>query len=547
MAARTRPPEQQQDRRSRARSRRFEICIAVCALVLGIALMSPSLAENTPPGTVLVGSRELFTDTGIKVHAGQKVTITASGTVRFGGGKIRQLSPAGMSWGGVCTSINHGIDRGKPWPAPGVPCWSLIARIGSGHAFGIGAKRSFHAGRSGELFLGNNDNVPSDNSGWWTARVAVAVPKPKVALTPVARPPSFAAQSAACVGTPMTQGQSDINAAPAGTTFCLSGTHNWTLSPKSGDKLIGPATLNGANSAQFAINAGSASNVELASLEIENYTPGDQQGAIEVTNPSSASGWTLLNDQVHDNGTVGGTGSAGGAGSNLGDGWQVIGGRYYNNRQEGFGGAIGNNVVLNSVRIDHNNFTNDSYTTANIDCGYEAGGFKWVANNVTVENSTIDDNACKGLWSDINSNGAVIKNNVVSNNWGEGIFLEISSNATVTANTVTGNAFHDTSGSCVNDAVWMFGGGITLAASDHVTVTGNNVSGNCNGITGVQQSRPDGHPGMLEDDTISGNSISGPGGRTGAATDEGSNLAAQAIVFSNNTNTNGMSFCNLSC
>ena len=38
-------------------------------------------------------------------------------------------------------------------------------------------------------------------------------------------------------GVPMNNGQSDIDAAPAGTTFCLSGTHNWTLYPKSGDQL----------------------------------------------------------------------------------------------------------------------------------------------------------------------------------------------------------------------------------------------------------------------------------------------------------------------
>ena len=41
-------------------------------------------------------------------------------------------------------------------------------------------------------------------------------------------------------------GQADIDGSPAGTTFCLSGVHNWTLRPKSGDRLVGPATLDGA-------------------------------------------------------------------------------------------------------------------------------------------------------------------------------------------------------------------------------------------------------------------------------------------------------------
>ena len=339
----------------------------------------------------------------------------------------------------------------------------------------------------------------------------------------------------------MTQGQSDINGAPSGTTFCLSGTHNWTLSPKSGDSLIGPATLNGGNSTSYAIEAGSASNVTLSNLEIENYTLADQQGAIHVPQPSAATGWTLLDLQVHDNGS-----GNGGAGANLGNGWQVDGGRYYNNRQEGLGGQVGNSVVVNGVQIDHNNFTNDSYTTRNIDCGYEAGGMKWTSNNVTVENSNVHDNACKGLWTDINANGAVIKNNTVTNNWDEGIFIEISSDATITGNTVTGNGFKDTSGSCGH--AWLF----CRAASRsprvrHSTVTGNTVSGNCNGITGVQQHRPDGNPGLLENDTITGNSIAGPGGSSGAATDDNADLGAAHLDFAGNTISNGMNFCNLSC
>ena len=41
-------------------------------------------------------------------------------------------------------------------------------------------------------------------------------------------------------------GQADIDAQPAGMRLCLSGTHNWTLTPKSGDTLSGPAVLDGA-------------------------------------------------------------------------------------------------------------------------------------------------------------------------------------------------------------------------------------------------------------------------------------------------------------
>ena len=289
--------------------------------------------------------------------------------------------------------------------------------------------------------------------------------------------------------------------------------------------------LDGAHSTQFAIEAGTATNVVLADLEIRNYRAANQQGAIHV--PSAAAGWILRDLQVHDNGT-----SAGGAGASLGYAWQVLGGRYFNNRQEGFG-ATGGNDVLDGVEIDHNNFTDDTYTRANSGCGFEAGGFKWVSDNVTVENSEIHDNACKGLWADGFSHGATIVDNVVYDNWDEGIFIEISSGATVTGNDVYGNGWRTNGNGCT----WLWGGGITLASSDHTEVAGNTVTGNCNGITATQQNRP----GSLQSDSIHDNTISGPSGRTGAASDNGVNLATVGIVFANNTLTNGMSACGLTC
>jgi parallel beta-helix repeat protein len=374
-------------------------------------------------------------------------------------------------------------------------------------------------------------NIEADGSTGTGA--ATPTPTTPTTATPTTTPPLPLppAPETACVGTRMTAGQADIDAAPPGTTFCLSGTHNWTLSPKSGDQLIGPAALDGAHSTQFAIEAGTASNVQLADLEITNYTAANQQGAIHV--PDRATGWILRDLQVHDNGT-----SAGGAGASLGYGWQVLGGRYYNNRQEGFGGTGGNDV-LSGVEIDHNNFTDDTYTRANVDCGFEAGGFKWASDNVTVENSEIHDNACKGLWVDVFAQGATIVNNVVYNNWDEGIFIEISSGATVTGNDVYNNGWHTNGTGCA----WLWGGGITLSSSDHTEIAGNTVTGNCNGITATQQNRP----GTLQNDSIHDNTIAGPGGKTGAAADNGADLATRDIVFANNTLLNGMTACGLTC
>ena len=347
---------------------------------------------------------------------------------------------------------------------------------------------------------------------------------------------------ASCVGVPMTAGQADIDSHGTGTTFCLSGTHNWTLTPKAGDALVGPATLDGGNATAHAIVA-TAPNVTLDRLTIQHYQNGNgsQDGAIHIaddnTVKATASGWTLRNLDVGFN-------SASGAGT--GDGWLFTGGRFHDNRQEGIGGAVGNGVTVDGVEIDHNDFTDTTYTRRNWSCGDEAGGFKWVTNNVTVKNSRIHDNACKGLWADLNGDSAVITNNQVYNNWDEGIFIEISSGATVTYNTVTGNGWHNYNGGG-NGCPWTFGGGITLASSDHAEISHNALAGNCNGITGNQQDRPDGHPGLLENLNIHDNVVQGPAGVVGVAEDNGADLTRRSIVFSNNALGAGIDFCNLSC
>jgi parallel beta-helix repeat protein len=341
-----------------------------------------------------------------------------------------------------------------------------------------------------------------------------------------------------CVGVPLTAGQRTIDRAPAGTTFCLSGKHNWTLTPKSRDRLVGPAILDGGHARQYAINAGHAKGVVVSSLEIRNYVAANQQGAIFVPDyvRRIATGWSLFQLSVHDNGRNGA-----GAGTGLGRGWKVFGGRYYNNRQEGIGGAGGADV-LDGVELDHNNFTNNTYKTANPNCGFEAGGFKWVADNMTVKNSKIHNNGCRGLWSDGSSNGILITNNRIYNNWAEGIFIEISSHATITHNIVTNNGWH-TNGKG-KGCSWLWGGGITLASSDRSTVANNVLSRNCNGITGTQQNRSGA---LLANLNIHNNVIGGPGGKTGAVEDNGANLRTRNIVFTNNRVQNRMTFCNLNC
>lgn len=352
-----------------------------------------------------------------------------------------------------------------------------------------------------------------------------------------------------CIGVPLTQGQADLNARPAGTTFCLSGVHNWDLNPKSGDTISG-GVLDGGGTTHYAFE-GSAANVTLDGLEVRNYAPANQQGAIAAV----GSGWVLKNLQVHDNGVTGNgekwggsvQPTGGGGGSTLGDHWQFLGGRFYNNRQWGLGGN-GTGTVLDGVEIDHNNFADDTYQRRNIDCDFEAGGLKWVNDNLTIKNSSVHDNACRGIWADITGNQATITGNHVYNNWADGIMIEISSGATITGNLVTGNGYREWAtapGTQTQGCAWQYGAGIFLSTSSLNNVSGNTVTGNCLGITGAQQNRGSAYP-ILENNQIHDNVVSG-GGRSGMAADDGTNLATKNDIWTNNQFTNGAIFCGLSC
>ena len=63
----------------------------------------------------------------------------------------------------------------RQWPLVGV----LVARVGTGAPFPIGSNRSpISMPLNGELRLGINDDVFTDNSGFYTVRVIRAEPGP---------------------------------------------------------------------------------------------------------------------------------------------------------------------------------------------------------------------------------------------------------------------------------------------------------------------------------------------------------------------------------
>jgi hypothetical protein len=105
-------------------------------------------------GDVLVRADRTWTDTGIRLRAGETFRVDASGFVNWG--PSRSDDPDGEA------NSPYNANRPLPNRAGG----ALIGRIGNGQPFFVGAgMQSFRASTSGPLYLGINDDYLGDNSG----------------------------------------------------------------------------------------------------------------------------------------------------------------------------------------------------------------------------------------------------------------------------------------------------------------------------------------------------------------------------------------------
>ena len=130
-------------------------------------------AESSP---IAVDGTTQWTPAGM-VEAGDTVTIAASGTMHLGAdARLVSATPAGVPWGPECAAIETG--ENSTWTASGLPCWSLIARVGEEPPIAIGSGASFVVERDGALALGVNDDYFGDNTGAWSADVTVESPVP---------------------------------------------------------------------------------------------------------------------------------------------------------------------------------------------------------------------------------------------------------------------------------------------------------------------------------------------------------------------------------
>ena len=130
--------------------------------------LSRAEVENTAsPGVGTAGSRIVvggdrnWIDTGISVQAGEVVTLTADGTIRF------------ARDGGAVSAAGAGSGRTDGAPMPNAPVGGLIARFGNSAPVFVGENRTIRAPRAGRLYLGVNDNYFEDNTGQFTVTVDV--------------------------------------------------------------------------------------------------------------------------------------------------------------------------------------------------------------------------------------------------------------------------------------------------------------------------------------------------------------------------------------
>jgi parallel beta-helix repeat protein len=358
-----------------------------------------------------------------------------------------------------------------------------------------------------------------------------ARPPQAVGAAGVAEPPAPASTCLAGGGVAIGAGddaQSVVNVHGPGTTYLVkAGIHlrNFSVQPKSGDRFCGEpgAVLDGGRSLPTAFSGG-ATDVTLDSITVRDYNSGRQGAAIQPE--SRASGWVVRNVSALHNAW---------AGLLVADGMRILGGHYNDNDQMGIGGNAATGIVLDGLDDDPATLDGPELArnrTLHASCEFEGGGMKWDVGQVTVRNTHVHHNDCRGIWGDINAHDALIEHNLVEGNRAEGIYYEISQNATIRHNRVYRNGFGVTG--------WYGGGGITVAASAGVEVYGNRLSGNYNGITGFQQDRPDSTPPdhLLDRYHVHDNLIcaTGDGGHaTGVGADNGADLAARDISFTGNT------------
>jgi molecular chaperone DnaK len=156
--------------RKRRRGWLVGVGAAVVLLLAALAFLifRPS-GNGTTTKSVVVPGTASYTDTGVDLSAGQKVTVTATGTIHHAPAADATAGPDGASDPSL-RQYNVQVD-GKPLDANHA---ALIGKIDDGTPFFVGSHKIFMADRPGRFFLGINDGGVNNNSGSYQANVTVS-------------------------------------------------------------------------------------------------------------------------------------------------------------------------------------------------------------------------------------------------------------------------------------------------------------------------------------------------------------------------------------
>ncbi len=129
-----------------------------------VASAQAQTAATVPVGAITVNAAQQWTDTGITVRRGDRLTFTASGDVNLGPGVSSGI-------GGSPAATNASMK----YPLQGAFIGALIGKIGTGAPFLIGANsQPIVMNNSGRLLLGVNDDHVPDNSGAYSVAIQSA-------------------------------------------------------------------------------------------------------------------------------------------------------------------------------------------------------------------------------------------------------------------------------------------------------------------------------------------------------------------------------------
>jgi len=107
------------------------------------------------PGTVHVGANQAWTDTGITVKKGDRLSFQGTGQISFGQSAGQTAGPDG----------NADV-KNASYPVPVAGAGALIGKVGNSAAFPIGSNTApITMPADGRLMLGINDDQLNDNSG----------------------------------------------------------------------------------------------------------------------------------------------------------------------------------------------------------------------------------------------------------------------------------------------------------------------------------------------------------------------------------------------